>query len=219
MDLREALRGTAAIREFTDDPVPDEVVAAILDDARFAPSGGNRQPWSVALVKDPQLRRRLADAMQPVWNDYVDATASGRTPFTAVEPANYTPSADRSPHAPNALLSNIERMPAVLAIAADLRRIAIMDKDLDRPAMSGGASVYPFCWSILLAARERGFGGVITTFAARVEPETGPLLGLPVDHAIAAVIYLGTPVKRPTRLRRDPVKLTLDRFDGPAIGD
>ena len=105
MDLREALRGTAAIREFTDDPVPDEVVAAILDDARFAPSGGNRQPWSVALVKDPQLRRRLADAMQPVWNDYVDATASGRTPFTAVEP-------DRKSTRLNSSHEWISRMPS-----------------------------------------------------------------------------------------------------------
>lgn len=216
MDLREALRSTAAIREFTDEPVSDRVVADILDDARFAPSGGNRQPWSVALVKDPDVRRRLGAAMQPVWNDYVSATAAGRTPFNAFEPPREPGTA---PHAPNPLLDGIERAPALLAVAADLHRIAIMDKDLDRPAMSGGASVYPFCWSVLLAARERGLGGVITTFAARVEPLTGPLLGLPDDHVLAAMIFLGHPRRRPTRLRREPVRLTLDRFDGPAIPD
>ena len=50
MDLREALRSTAAIRAFTDRPVSDETIAAILDDARFAPSGGNRQPWRIAVL-------------------------------------------------------------------------------------------------------------------------------------------------------------------------
>ena len=104
-------------------------------------------------------------------------------------------------------------------MAVKLSRIAMMDKDLDRPTITGGASVYPFCWSILLAARARGLGGVITTFASRVEPETGPLLGLPDDHALAAVIFLGHPIFRPTRLRRLPVNsfTTLNRFDGSAF--
>ncbi len=55
MELTEALRGTGAARDFTAQAVEDLVVAAILDDARFAPSGGNRQPWRVAVVKDPLL--------------------------------------------------------------------------------------------------------------------------------------------------------------------
>ena len=42
MDLHEAMRTTFACREFTDDPVPDEVLHRILDVARFAPVG--RQP-------------------------------------------------------------------------------------------------------------------------------------------------------------------------------
>ena len=44
-------------------------------------------------------------------------------------------------------------MPVVLLVAADLRRIALMDGNLDRTPMTGGASVYPFCWNLLLAAR------------------------------------------------------------------
>ena len=100
MDLREALRSTAA---FTDRSVSDETIAAILDDARFAPSGGNRQPWRVAVLKDPAVRRSLADAMQPVWDEYVVFTSAGHTPFTAVPPAGYSPPADRPSHAPNPL--------------------------------------------------------------------------------------------------------------------
>ncbi len=68
-----------------------------------------------------------------------------------------------------------------------------MDRDLDRIALTPGASVYPFCWSILLAARQRGLGGVMTTFLSRVEPAAAPELGLPDHHALAATIFLGVP--------------------------
>ena len=53
MEIISTLRTTGATRTFTDDPVPDAAVHQLLDDARFAPSGGNRQPWRVAVVKDP----------------------------------------------------------------------------------------------------------------------------------------------------------------------
>ena len=52
MELRDGIRTTGAVRGFTDQVVDDEALRAILDDARFAPSGGNRQPWRVAVVKD-----------------------------------------------------------------------------------------------------------------------------------------------------------------------
>ena len=66
MELRDAMRTTAAVRSFTDEPVAPEVLHAILDDARFAPSGGNQQGWRVAVVDDRALRRQLADLSAPV---------------------------------------------------------------------------------------------------------------------------------------------------------
>jgi nitroreductase len=219
VDLVDAIRGTGAVRSFTSDPVDDDTLARILDHARFAPSGGNRQPWRVAVVKDRSIRERLAVAMQPVWDEYVQVSASGVTPFSVVPPASYTLASNKPGNTPNQLLSEIATIPVVLAIAADLSFIAMMDKDLDRPPITGGASVYPFCWNLLLAARSEGLGGVITTFASRVEPETGPLLGLPENHALVATIFLGRPVKQPTKLTRRPVGefTTVDRFDGPTF--
>jgi nitroreductase len=219
MDLVDALRGTGSVRSFTAEPVEDSVLARVLDVARFAPSGGNRQPWRVAVVKDLELRRRLADAMTPVWDEYAAISATGVTPFSSVPPAPYELESKRPGNVPNELLSEIENIPVVLAIAADLARIAMMDKDLERAPVTGGASLYPFCWNLLLAARSEGLGGVITTFASRAEDVTGPLLGLPEHHALAATIFLGHPVKQPTRLKRQPVEYfaTVDRFDGPAF--
>ena len=220
MELRDGIRQTGAVRGFTGEAVPAAVLHAILDDARFAPSGGNRQPWRVAIVADPSIRRELGAAMRPVWDEYATLVAAGRTPFTVVDPSQTVLSTTTPGNVPNDLIDNIERIPVVLAIAADLSRIAMMDKDLDRATMTGGASVYPFCWNILLAARDRGLGGVITTFASRVEPVTGPLLGLPADHALVATIFLGRPVKQLTKLSRQPVEAftTIDRFDGSPFG-
>jgi nitroreductase len=219
VDLVDGVRTTGAVRSFTADPVEDHTLARILDHARFAPSGGNRQPWRVAVVNDLSIRERLATAMQPVWDEYVAVSATGVTPFSVVPPASYELASTTPGNTPNLLLSEMASIPVVLAVAADLSQIAMMDKDLDRASITGGASIYPFCWNVLLAARSEGLGGVITTFASRVEPETGPLLGLPANHALVATIFLGHPVKRLTRLTRRPVSdfTTVDRFDGPAF--
>ncbi|MFM8389697.1 MAG: NADH dehydrogenase FAD-containing subunit, partial [Actinomycetota bacterium] len=93
---------------------------------------------------------------------------------------------------------------------------ATMDADLPRPTISGGGSIYPFCWSILLAARDRDLGGVMTTFATRAERTTGPLLGLPEGHALVATIFLGYVDKHLSKLRRNPVEsfATVDSFAG-----
>jgi nitroreductase len=194
--------------------VEPAVIHQMLDDARFAPSGGNRQPWKVVVVEDRTLRRQLADLMQPVWDEYM-ARPAGVTPFNAID--------DVEPvavdHVDNDLLRSIEDIPVVLVVAADLRRIALMDGKLDRAPITGGASIYPFCWSVLLSAHSRGLGGVMTTFLSRVEPTAVPLLHLPDHHALVATIFLGVPEHQSTRLTRDPVEsfATVDRFDGDAF--
>jgi nitroreductase len=216
MDITTALRTNGAVRGFTTDSVSDAVVAAVLDDARFAPSGGNQQPWRVAVVKDAATRRQMAEHMRPIWQEYVGAQSVGKRAFAFGKSTGDAPVA-----APNALIDDIEAVPVVLAIAADLHTIAIMDGNQDRrPAIVGGASIYPFCWSILLAAKARGLGGVLTTFLSRAEEGAAPVLGLPDGHALAATIFLGVPVHQNTRLRRNPVEsfTTVDRFDGPAFG-
>lgn len=212
------MRTTAAAREFTDDPIPPEVLHAILDDARFAPSGGNQQPWHVVIVRDPGLRRRIADLSDGVWRRYLAEQAAGYRAFSVVDPApdDVEVADDLRPHP---MFSAIETVPEVVVVTVDLRALAVTDRDLDRPSVVGGASIYPFVHNILLAARARGLGGVLTTFLAAAEPEIGPVLGLPEHHAVVALLGLGTPVHRPTRLRRRPVEefTTVDSFDGPPL--
>ena len=216
MELATAIRTNGSVRKFTAEPVDDATVYALLDDARFAPSGGNRQGWRVVVVKQAAQRRALADLMKPVWNEYAAIAGTGRTPFTAVDPATYELTTVTPAHTPNDLLDNIADIPVVLVVAADLSCVAMMDKDLTRPAITGGGSIYPFCWNLLLAARNRGLGGVMTTFLSRAEPAAAPVLGLPATYAIAATIFIGHPVHQPTKLKRAPVEsfTTIDTFEG-----
>jgi nitroreductase len=217
MDVAEALRTNPAVRQFTDEAVPDAVLVELLELARFAPSGGNRQPWHVAVIQDRGLRRALADLCGPVWSDYVAEGATGATPFTVV---GAPPAVDPIGPQPNPLLDEVDSVPVVLVVAADLGMVAMMDKDLDRAPLTGGASVYPFVYSLLLAARDRDLGGVMTTFLARAEPAARELLALPDTWAIAAMVFLGHPQRRATKLKRKAVSefTTVDRFDGAAFG-
>jgi nitroreductase len=165
------------------------------------------------VIRDPALRRQLADLCGPVWSDYLAEGLAGVTPFNVIDrPTEVTALGPQ----PNPLLDHVEDVPVVLVVAADLASIAMMDKDLARPTLSGGASVYPFVLSILLAARARDLGGVMTTFLARAEEAARPLLGLPDSWAVASMVFLGHPVRRASRLTRRPVEefATVDRFDG-----
>ncbi|GAA0962863.1 nitroreductase family protein [Actinocorallia libanotica] len=222
MELLEALRGTAAIREFTDEPVSDATVHRILDTARFAPSGGNKQGWRVVVVKDPAVRAGMRDLYLPGWRDY---RALGEAGLRA-----WSPLADREAEA--AALArepaddhraefarHLDEVPVMLAVFADLNELAAVDRDHDRYTFAGGASVYPFVWNLLLAAREEGLGGVMTTIHIREEEGVRELLKAPEGVALASVVFLGHPVRRPTRLRRTPVAefATFDSFDGSPV--
>jgi nitroreductase len=225
MDLLEALRTTGAVRSFTGDAVADDVVFRVLDNARFAPSGGNRQGWRVVVVQDSATRRALRDAYLPGWYSYLAQREAGLVPWAPItdEAAERQAEARAGEVAaaaqagPGGFAEHLDEVPVLLVLLADLRALAAVDKGFDRYTLVGGASVYPFAWSILLAARAEGLAGVLTTMAVRREEEVRALLGVPSELAVAGVLALGYPERQPTRLTRTgvPAFATLDRFDGP----
>lgn len=205
MDLYDVMRTTAAVREFTDDPLPDEVLHAILENARFAPSGGNRQGTQIVVVRDPETRERLVEITGPGARRYYAQAAAGETPWSAYAPSAVTDDEVAATEVPAWVSDPIRKAPVVLVVCVDLRAVAALDQDLDRVGIVGGASVYPLVWNVLLAARNEGFGGTITTMAIAEEPALKELLGIPEPYAVAAVVPLGRPVKQLTRLTRAQV--------------
>ncbi|MEP6624391.1 MAG: nitroreductase family protein, partial [Acidimicrobiia bacterium] len=225
-DLHAALTTTGAIRDFTDEAVDDATIARILDVARFAPSGGNRQGWRVLVVKDPAIRTGLRDLYLTGWYEYLAMRAAGLTPWSpladrTVEATAVTVAADIAAAAsPDGFAERLDRVPVLLAVVVDLAELAAVDRDLDRYSFAGAASVYPFAWSVLLAARDVGLGGVLTTMVIREESAAVELLGVPDGHAIAALIALGHPTRTFSKLTRAEVSsfATVDRFDGAPFG-
>ncbi len=224
MELREVMRTTPAVREFSDDPVSDDVVYSILESARFAPSGGNRQGWRVIVLRDHETRVRVRELYQLAWREYMAHTRAGLVPFAPLDNGNWTEAAidlevARNTPAPMPFADHLEQVPVLLLVVVDLTQLAVLDNGLGRQSIVGGGSVYPFCHNVLLAARDAGLGGVLTTVLCRQEPAVRALLGIPDGHALAALVALGHPTRQITKLRRAPVEelATIDRFDGPAF--
>lgn len=217
MELYDVMRTTFAAREFTDDPLPDDVLSRILDNARFAPTGGNRQGGHITVVREPETRRRLAELGTAAARRYFAQVKAGENPWNALHPPGVPQDVIDSTEVPDTFVAPIARAPVVLVISVDLGVVAAVDQDLDRVGVAGGASVYPLVWNILLAARNEGFGGTITTMAVAAEDQVRRLLCIPGTHAVAAIVPLGKPVRQLTKLRRRPVAefVTRERFDGP----
>ncbi len=219
MDITEVIRTTFACRDFTDDPVSDETIAKILEHARFAPSGGNRQGWHVIVVRDPEIRAQIADCAQRPARRYVAMQQAGEGPWNAAFPSSVTDESAADVRVPSRLYTTYTDAPVLLAVVVDLGVVASVDKELDRVGVISGASIYPFVWSILLMARNEGLGGVLTTIPIAEEPRLKELLGLPDHYAVAAFLPIGKPVQQLTRLKRGPIEhfTTIDRFDGEAF--
>ena len=62
MDVYEAIRTRRSVRAYRPDPIPEDVLERILDAGRMAPSAANKQSWKFVVVRDADLRSRLAAA-------------------------------------------------------------------------------------------------------------------------------------------------------------
>jgi len=217
-EFDEIMRTTFACRQFTHEDVDDATIHRILDVARFAPSGGNRQGNHVIVLRDKGVRERLVPLVREASAIYVEQAKVGESPWQSVHPTTVDEAAVRADPTHDAMRAEttLVTSPVLLVITLDLGLTASFDKDLDRVGVISGASIYPFVWGILLAARNEGLGGVLTTYAADKESEVQRLLNIPEHHAVAALVPLGHPVKQLSRLTRSPVSqiATVGTFDG-----
>ena len=205
MELYEVMRTTFAAREFTDQPVSDGTIAKILEEARFAPSGGNRQGWKVLVVREDSSRAVLRELIAPQMQRYVAQVKAGEAPLNTIHTSRVSDEEVAVTQVPERMLDNLTGAPVLLLVFVDLSVVASFDRHLDRVGVISGASIYPFVWNILLAARHEGLGGTLTTFAAGAETDVKAHFGVPDEMALAAMIPMGQPVKQLTKLTRKPV--------------
>jgi nitroreductase len=214
------MRTTAAVRDYTDDPLPDDVLERILDNARFSPSGGNRQGSRVIVIRDRATREALAELSMTGARRYAAQLASGESPWNPLHEPGPTADEIAATDVPAQFTAPFVNAAVVLAVCVNLEVVAAMDQNLNRIGVISGGSVYPLIWNILLAARNEGYGGTITTMAVAEEPRVRELLGIPDSYALAAVLPIGKPVKQLTKLKRVSVAdlATRERFDGEPFG-
>jgi nitroreductase len=208
ISLLEGMATTRAIRRYTDDPIPEEDLATILWHATRAPSGSNRQPFRFVVLRDGpvavEAKAILGRTFREMWQ--VKAANDGYDEGTGAQ--------DDSPKARMArtmqhFVDHLESTPVVV--------LPCMVRYRD-PHPTEGASIYPACQNLLLAARALGYGGVMTTWHQLAEPQLREVVGIPDGVAIAATITLGRPVGAHGPVRRRPLAELVydDRWDAPA---
>lgn len=212
--LYEAMRTLRAVRRLRPDPIPDAVLRRVLDAACQAPSGGNRQPFRIVVVRDRAKLARLATLYAEEWQAY-----AGLHREQTARASDQVRSADqRMLDAGNHLADHFGELPALLVFCFDPRQMAITDAGLARVSVVGGASIYPAVQNALLACRAEGLGCVLTTLLCRCEDVVRKLLEIPEPWATAAAIPIGYPVGRghgPIS-RRPPEELAYaDRWKSP----
>ena len=205
--LLEGIASTRAIRRYRDEPVPTDALAAMMFAATRAPSGSNRQPFRFLV-----LRRRPEGARGEAAHRRVGPLDLGRE---ARPPTATTAARDAKPNTPKARMArtmqhyvdHFEDAP-VLVLPCLVR--------YRQPVPTEGASIYPACQNLLLAARALGYGGVMTGFRRFAESELRALLEIPDEVFIAATITIGKPVGGHGPVRRRPIaELVYEEIVGP----
>jgi nitroreductase len=208
MELTEAMRTTGTCRYFTPDPVPDDVLHAAFDAARFGPQGGNRQPVRWVVVRDAAKKKALADLYLPPWKAYLGAIGGevrvGALPKTVADADHFA--------------EHLHEAPAIVVLCAELDGLHPTDADLGRLSVVGGASIYPTMQNFCLALRDQGVGSAVTTLLCHSEPAVKEMLGIPEGVITAAHVAIGYPAKGfPHKLTRASVAdtVSLDSFGTP----
>jgi nitroreductase len=206
--LLEGLCSTRAIRRYRDEPVPQDVLRDVLFAATRAPSGSNRQPFRFLVLTDGDRAARakalIGEAARAIWSAKRDRDRydSGSGSFAASPKA-------RLATVMQDYVDSFERVPALILPCLVRYR---------EPTPTEGASIYPACQNLLLAARARGYGGVLTGFHQAVDAPLRELLDVPPEAFLAATITLGRPVGGHGPVRRRPLSelVYLDGWGQPA---
>src|ERR1700722_226222 len=179
----EALHSTPSRRYLAPDPIPEEVLWAILDAAIRGPSGGNSQAWGWVVVTDEEVKRHVAAWYRENWENaygqHRDRLLAGGSGSSGLPPRGFLGA--------EYLANHLEEAP--VWVFPVLRNAA----NVTSPRV--GSSIYGAVQQLCLAARAYGIGTSLTTLYGGHEEELRELLGLPEDALTMALIPMGYPAR------------------------
>ena len=190
--LYEAMRTLRAVRRLRPDPIPDDVLHRVLEAATWAPTGGNRQPWRVIVVKERASKERLGTLYA---EQYTKFAARYRANLASADPT-VRERTERMLGAGDYLTEHFGQSPVIAIFCFNPAEMAITDSSLSRVSVVGGGSIYTAVENLLLACRAEGLGCVLTTLLCACEPEVAALLAIPSPWGTAAAIPIGYPMLR-----------------------
>jgi nitroreductase len=196
--LFEAIRTARAIRRLRPDPVPPELIRKVCEAGTFAPSGGNRQPWSFVAVSERERRAWIAERYREAFRRYAEQAAE------AAKAPDYSDAKRRNVRAATYLAEHLHEVPVLLFVAGWKRRGETQHQAL-----------FPCIQNVLLACRAVGLGASLTTLHVAFHAEVDAYLGLPPEQPSCAMLPIGWPLGKYGRPPRRPVDESLywERFD------
>jgi nitroreductase len=185
-----------ATREFTDQPVSDELVDLCLRAATHAPSAENLQPWVFVVVRDAGLRAGIADLTRRAWRQGGRQHSEGRLPAPLLNDVHQGAEV------------GIGSAPVIVVVCGDTS----LGLEVTLPS-----SVYLATQNLLLSATALGLGSAMTTLATLFADELRELLDLPSSTRPMAIVPIGWPRRPPGPPRRLPLKERAhrDRYGHP----
>jgi F420 biosynthesis protein FbiB-like protein len=192
MEIQDIIRSRRSIRRYHSTPVPRELLDALLDAARWAPSAHNRQPWRWAVVQAAETKQALAAAMGERLR--ADLERDGAPPEAIAADAGRS-------------YSRITGAPVVIVACVTMRD---MDKYPDRRRrkaeyLMATQSVAMAVQNLLLAAHAHGLGACWMCAPLFVPDTVRDVLKLDADWEPQALITVGYPAEAKTKTR-SPLK-------------
>ncbi len=212
-----------AMRRLKPDPVPEELLARLVEAATWAPSAANIQGYAFVVVTDRTVMAQLAELWRAVsdfyvaafWLDYpnpVDAAAAGRVLESIRHQRDHfheTPALIVACYRLTEFRRQVRDHPG--RFGAAMRRLGPRRATMlltGMPAVQArteAASVYPAVQNLLLAARALGLAANLTSWHLFLEREFKAVLGIPRSVHTFALIPVGWPMGRFGPTRRRPV--------------
>lgn len=196
MPLREAMETQRAIRRLKPDPVDDEILLRCIDMALKAPTGANAQNWEWIVVRDPQIKAKLARFYRQSWRVY-----GGLGRIKVRRNARMMKIVD----AVQWQVDHFEEIP-VLIVACLRGALPRILSPFPMMASSHFGSIYPAIQNFLLACRAEGLGAALTTLPVWSTTLARRALGLPWNVQPCAVIPVGWPRGRYGPTSRKPAE-------------
>ena len=203
MGVFDTMYNCRAMRRLNTKKVPEELLRELISAANQAPSGSNTQGARWIVVRDPQIKQRLADLNRQGVETYL-------APLIDNPGSLSHQSGDKRKRMVDAVVWQKEHMreiPALIVACMDFGAPATNDM-----IARGNGSIWPGIQNLLLAARALELGAAPTTLALNDRKAVADVLNLPDSMAAYALIPVGYPLGTFGPVTRKPLEEIL-RFD------